>query len=169
MAHSQQQKQRDAAPSVVAASAESAPSAQKATAAAPTTASNALPGFVLARWTGAGSYLGVWYTQDGAQQKGLRGPTLGFFDERSVLKLKGQFERYVAGAEGAAEPTPLSELADVKPPPGYVLMRWHGLGTFQGAYLTFPEMRERPYCKGPTLGFFAEKSVKKLKAQFSKP
>lgn len=129
-------------------------------------ASAAPEGYVLARWTGLGAFGGLWFTFPAREERvGLRGPTVGFFDVVSVEKLKGQFERLAN--DGGRATTP-AEVPSGPPPEGYVLARWTGAGRFAGALLTFPACQPRPFCVGPTVGYFPAESVEKLARQFER-
>lgn len=73
----------------------------------------------------------------------------------------------------APKPTPAVEAAADHVAPsapvvldGYVLARWGGQGTFAGAFYTYPDVREMPRAKGPTLGYFDAASVKKMPGLF---
>jgi len=53
-------------------------------------------------------------------------------------------------------------------PDTHELAMWVGLGRFSGVLYTYPDGKERPFCVGPTLGYFPKTSVGKLKGQFER-
>lgn len=163
-------------PSVVAPSAPVAPSspafvAETPKAAPPEPAAPPAPsapeGFVLARWTGLGSFGGRWYTHPEREERmGCRGPTLGYFDTVSVSKLAGQFEGEAKAGEKAVSLAQIVQGGE--PPPGHVLARWTGAGRYGGALFSVPDKRPLAHCVGPTVGYFPAESVEKLGGAFEK-
>lgn len=158
-----------ASPAPVAAPPADVPAVPKA--ASPEPAAPPAPvapeGFVLARWTGLGSFGGRWYTHPEREERmGCRGPTLGYFDALSVAKLRVQFECDAMGGEKAV---PLAQIVGgAEPPSGHVLARWKGAGRYSGPLFSAPDRRPLTHCVGPTVGFFPVESVEKLGAAFEK-